>query len=158
MFIKTISEEFPNCKDEISTDRKADLKVLVLQQLPDVFELLRRNDNILLVLFAYINHFPIWYYMFFLTKQRFWFLDWGSSRHLRLANLLIQILKIQLSHNSTKFWHWPLKQYRICFHGFHWMVTWDKSIMALMEHLYRLQNILWKSYANMPILIPAQNL
>lgn len=42
MFIKTISEEYPNCKDEVSTERKAELKNLLLQQIPHVFELLKR--------------------------------------------------------------------------------------------------------------------
>ncbi|ODM99355.1 Exportin-6 [Orchesella cincta] len=41
-FIKTISEEYPNCKDEISTDRKMELKALLLQQMPEVFERLKQ--------------------------------------------------------------------------------------------------------------------
>lgn len=43
IFLKTVSEEYPNCKDEVSTERKIELKTLLLQQLPNVFELLCRK-------------------------------------------------------------------------------------------------------------------
>lgn len=50
MFIKTISEEYPNCKDEVSTERKAELKSLLLQQMPHVFELLKRTSKQFIIL------------------------------------------------------------------------------------------------------------
>lgn len=57
MFIKTISEEYPNCKDEVSTERKAELKSLLLQQMPHVFELLKRTLKrlIMLIYFYHLN-------------------------------------------------------------------------------------------------------
>jgi hypothetical protein len=42
-FLKTISEEWPNCKDEISTERKEELKVLLTQECRRIFDLLQRK-------------------------------------------------------------------------------------------------------------------
>jgi len=42
-FLKTISEEWPNCKDEISTERKLELKDLLVQDCNKIFDLLHRK-------------------------------------------------------------------------------------------------------------------
>jgi hypothetical protein len=43
IFLKTISEEWPNVKDELSTARSQELKSLLIQEVPKIFQLLHRK-------------------------------------------------------------------------------------------------------------------